>query len=157
MEILKLWTHRILSHAPAVLRWGRCWGWANSKLWVLSELVNPPALLLCPSEGWGQLCSALRHQHSPRPHRPGTSTWPLAVTGAMGINNTDPQFYVVLNSRTEQDLTMASGGYLHQANHSSSLSLPLLHHIPVHCSSTCLDHVASGEPLGVFHPSKQFF
>jgi hypothetical protein len=132
-------------------------GWTNSKLWVVTELVSPPALLLCPSEGWGQLCSALRHQHSPRPQpRPGSSTWSLVITGALDINNTDPRFYMTLSSRTGQDLTMASGGYLHQASHSSSLSLPSLHHIPVHCSSTCLHHVASGEPLGVFHPSKQF-
>jgi hypothetical protein len=76
------------------------------------------------SQGWCQLCIALRHQHDSRQqHRPGTTTWSLVVIWAMDID-TDHCCYMAKDPDMSHsvskgwDFTVASGsrvGFLDQA------------------------------------------
>jgi hypothetical protein len=96
------------------------------------DLMTPgPALPRCPGEGWGQFCTALRHQHVSRQPKPGTSAWPLVVTDPCCCRATD----LDASGSTGQDPTMVSGGiagysqqaFPHYPQVSSSASLHCAH------------------------------
>lgn len=88
-------------------------------------------------EGWGQFCTALRHQHVPRQQpKPGMSVWPLVKTDPSCCRATGPDV-AHIGSRS-QNPTMVPQGITSYSHRAVPLYPPVSSSASLHCAHVLL-------------------